>query len=58
MDALNLGDKLQSILLYHFLPQAYNSSQLVAAQSLNTDLGVSTGSPYNLTFGTGANGQV
>ena len=58
MDALNLGDKLQSILYYHFLPQAYNASQLAALGSSNTDLGVSTGTPYNLTFGQSPTGQV
>jgi hypothetical protein len=58
MDALNLGDKLESIMLYHFLPSAYNASQLAAARSLDTDLGVSTGTPYNLTFSQTAAGQV
>lgn len=58
MDALNLGDKLQSMLLYHFLPTAYNTSQLVAAHSLDTDLGKSTGTPYNLTFGQTPAGKV
>ncbi|CAL5228405.1 g11533 [Coccomyxa viridis] len=58
VDALNLGDKLQSILYYHFLPQAYNASQLAALGSSNTDLGVSTGTPYNVTFGRSATGQV
>ena len=58
MDALNLGDKLQSILYYHFLPQAYNASQLAALGSSNTDLGVSTGTPYNLTFSQSPTGQV
>lgn len=58
VDALNLGDKLQSILYYHFLPQAYNASQLAALGAANTDLGVSTGTPYNLTFGQSPTGQV
>lgn len=58
MDALGLGDKLQSLLNYHFLPQAHNASQLAALGSANTDLGVSTGTPYNLTFGQTATGQV
>lgn len=58
VDALNLGDKLQSILYYHFLPQAYNASQLESLGSANTDLGVSTGTPYNLTFGQSPTGQV
>ena len=58
VDALNLGDKLQSILYYHFLPQSYNASQLAALGSSNTDLGVSTGTPYNVTFGRSATGQV
>ena len=58
VDALNLGDKLQSILYYHFLPQAYNASQLAALGSSDTDLGVSTGTPYNLTFGQSPTGQV
>lgn len=58
MDALNLGDKLQSILYYHFLPQAYNATQLESLGSANTDLGVSTGTPYNLTFGQSPTGQV
>lgn len=58
MDALNLGDKMQSILLYHFLPQARNVSMLGAARSLGTDLGVSTGSPYNLSFTQAPGGQV
>ena len=58
VDALNLGDKLQSILYYHFLPQAHNASQLAGLGSSNTDLGVSTGTPYNLTFGRTASGQV
>ncbi len=56
VDALNLGDKLQSLLYYHFLPSAYTSNQLVAARTLNTDLGISTGTPYNLTFGTAQDG--
>lgn len=56
VDALNLGDKLQSLLYYHFLPSAHTSNQLVAAGTLNTDLGISTGMPYNLTFGTAQDG--
>ena len=58
MDALNLGPKLQSALYYHFLPQAYSSAQLVAARTLNTDLGVSVGTPYNLTFAQAPGGPV
>ena len=58
VDALNLGDKLQSLLYYHFLPSAYTGPQLADAQSLNTDLGISTGTPYNLTFGTAPDGRV
>ncbi len=58
MDALNLGDKLQSILYYHFLPQAYNATQLESLGSANTDLGISTGTPYNLTFGQSPTGRV
>ena len=58
VDALNLGDKLQSLLYYHFLPSAYTGPQLVDAQTLNTDLGISTGTPYNLTFGTAPDGRV
>ena len=58
VDALNLGDKLQSILYYHFLPQAHNATQLESLGSANTDLGVSTGTPYNLTFGQSPTGQV
>ena len=58
IDALNLGDKLQSMLLYHFLPHAYTGPQLVAAQTLDTDLGISTGTPYNLSFAQTAAGQV
>ncbi|CAL8466019.1 g5555 [Coccomyxa elongata] len=56
VDALNLGDKLQSLLYYHFLPSAYTSNQLVATGTLNTDLGISTGTPYNLTFGAAQDG--
>ncbi|BDA48212.1 Uncharacterized protein sll1483 at N-terminal half [Coccomyxa sp. Obi] len=58
VDALNLGDKLQSLLYYHFLPSAYTVPQLVAARTLNTDLGISTGTPYNLTFGAAPDGMV
>ena len=58
VDALNLGDKLQSILYYHFLPQEYFASQLAHLGSTNTDLGISTGTPYNVTFGQSATGQV
>lgn len=58
VDALNLGDKLQSLLYYHFLPSAYTTDQLISAQTLDTDLGASTGTPYNLTFGQAPNGTV
>ena len=58
VDALNLGDKLQSILDYHFLPRAYSGAQLAAARSLDTDLGVSTGTPYNLSFTQAPGGPV
>ena len=58
MDALNLGPKLQSVLDYHFLPAAYSGSQLVAARTLDTDLGVSVGAPYNLSFAQAAGGPV
>jgi hypothetical protein len=58
VDALNLGDKLQSILYYHFLPQAYSGAQLAAARSLGTDLGVSTGAPYNVSFTQAPGGPV
>ena len=58
MEALNLGEKLQSLLYYHFLPQAYSAAQLATLNTSNTDLGVSTGTPYNLTFAQLPTGQV
>ncbi len=58
MEALNLGDKLQSLLYYHFLPSAYTGPQLADTQTLNTDLGISTGTPYNLSFGRAPDGTV
>ncbi len=52
--ALALGDKLQSILLYHFVSGVHPVGKLAGEQQLDTVLGLQLGKPYTLQFGSAA----
>lgn len=56
--ALALGDKLQSILLYHMVKGALLPAALAQAQKVDTLLGMDLEVPYPLTFDTLPSGQV
>lgn len=56
--ALALGDKLQSILLYHMVKGALLPAALAQAQKMDTLLGMDLGTPYPLTFSTLPSGKV
>jgi hypothetical protein len=52
--ALALGDKLQSILLYHFVSGVHPVAKLAGEQQLDTVLGLQLSTPYTLQFGSAA----